>query len=323
MNSTIVEWLEKISQDYALDTSKSNFQRTAINKAIISIKNHEKEIKSKKDALKIKGVGKGIADKIEIILKTGEFPLKHLNQEKVDKEESPLISLKKITGIGDAKAKILIEKGITNIDLLREAIDSNKIKVTDHIRIGAKYYNDFNERIPRSEIIEFNKYFKEIFKDLNIIYEICGSFRREKDTCGDIDILVTSEDFINDDFISKSEIMQRIIKKLIASKILLKDGTLTPDAIKKFMGTCKLPIKNAFARRLDIRIIKFKSYPTALMYFTGSKDFNLKMRNKAISMDMMLNEYGLYDKNKEQLQINSEEDIFKTLNESYIEPNKR
>ena len=88
------------------------------------------------------------------------------------------------------------------------------------------------------------------------------------------------------------------------------------------MGTCKLPTKDSIARRLDIRLALYNSYPTSLMYFTGSKDFNLKMRNKAIDLGYMLNEYGLY-KDKLPFEINDEKDIFKLLNEEYIEPHLR
>ena len=89
------------------------------------------------------------------------------------------------------------------------------------------------------------------------------------------------------------------------------------------MGTCKLLTKDSLARRLDIRIIKIDSYATALMYFTGSKEFNLRLRNKAIEKDMLLNEYGLFKKNKDRIYISSEEDIFKILEEDYLEPTQR
>lgn len=324
MNELIILWLQKIADDYNLDESKSSYQKTAIYKAIESIKHHDSEITSKKEAKKIKGIGDSIAKKIQIILDTGEYPLEFVNKKpNTIKIESPINALKQITGIGDAKAKKLVEKGILNIDMLKNAIDKNEIEVTDHIKIGTKYFFDFNQRIPRDEVDKFNIYFNKIFSKLNLTYQICGSYRRGKETCGDMDILVSSPELTTDESIQESNIMDIIIKALNDSKILVEDGTLTPDAIKKFMGSCRLPNKDALARRLDIRIIKYDSYPTALMYFTGSKDFNLRLRNKAIEMEMMLNEYGLFLKNKERVSISSEEDIFKVLKEEYLSPIKR
>ena len=116
--------------------------------------------------------------------------------------------------------------------------------------------------------------------------------------------------------------MSKILDEIKKQNILVLDGSLTPDAVKKFMGTCKLPIKNSKSRRLDIRLAIYNSYPTSIMYFTGSKDFNLKMRNKAIDLGYMLNEYGLY-KNGKPFEINNEKDIFKLLNETFIEPELR
>ena len=324
MNELIILWLQKIADDYNLDESKSAYQKNSIYKAIQSIKEHDSEIKSKKDAIQLKGIGESIAKKIQVILDTGEYPLKLVNKKpNTIKEESPINTLKQITGIGDAKAKKLVEKGILNIDMLRSAIDKNEIKVTHHIKIGAKYFMDFNQRIPRDEVDKFDVYFNEIFTKLNLTYQICGSYRRGKDTCGDMDILVCSPELTTDKAIQESKIMSIIINSLKEHKILVEDGTLTPDAIKKFMGTCRLPGKECLARRLDIRIIKFNSYPTALMYFTGSKEFNLRLRNKAIEMGLMLNEYGLFSKNKETISISSEKDIFKALKEEYIPPTKR
>ena len=228
----------------------------------------------------------------------------------------------KITGIGEKKAESYIKLGIKSREELLDKVLKKELKVTDHILIGLKYYDDFNQRIPRTEVDEFKTYFDSIFSKLGLTYEICGSYRRNKSDCGDIDILVTNKTFISNETLSETKIMVKILDEINNQNILVKDGSLTPDAIKKFMGTCKLPTKDSIARRLDIRLALYNSYPTSLMYFTGSKDFNLKMRNKAIDLGYMLNEYGLY-KDKLPFEINNEKDIFKLLNEEYIEPHLR
>ena len=81
--------------------------------------------------------------------------------------------------------------------------------------------------------------------------------------------------------------------------------------------------KTSKPRRIDIRIIPLESYYSALLYFTGSKDFNKQMRLNAITMDYTLNEYGLYDENGKMFKVKSEKDIFDLLNMEYITPDKR
>jgi DNA polymerase/3'-5' exonuclease PolX len=336
MNHLIIYWLEKIADDYKLDDTKNVHQKRAIDKAIYSIKEYETEIKTLKDIKEfqknVKGIGPKITEKIQIILDTGNYPLRYITeidsvtpQEVMNKIKilSPLTTLKQVTGIGEAKAKSLIEKGILDVDMLKNAIANDEIEVTHHVKIGVKYFFDFNQRIPRDEIHIFKKCFDKIFSKLNLKYEICGSYRRGKETCGDMDILVTGPELKTDKDIKDINIMNIIVTALKSSKLLVEDGTLTPQAVKKFMGTCKLLTKGSIARRLDIRIIKFDSYSTALMYFTGSKEFNLRLRNKAIDNNMLLNEYGLFKKNKEQIDIFSEEDIFKILEEDYLDPTQR
>ena len=80
---------------------------------------------------------------------------------------------------------------------------------------------------------------------------------------------------------------------------------------------------NSKPRRIDIRFIPTQSYYSAILYFTGSKDFNKNMRLIAISHNYTLNEYGLYDENKKIFKINSEKDIFDILGMEYITPDKR
>ena len=97
---------------------------------------------------------------------------------------------------------------------------------------------------------------------------------------------------------------------------------LTDTSVQtKFMGIFKW--KTSKPRRIDIRIIPLESYYSALLYFTGSKDFNKQMRLNAITMDYTLNEYGLYDENGKMFKVNSEKEIFDLLGLEYIQPINR
>ena len=322
----ILPIFQKLDMQYQNDSTKNQFQKNSIKKAVKLIDEYQKEngnIQSKKEALKIKGIGKSIGEKIDEILKTGT--LKILKDEKeILKDNKQSSKFKKISGLGNTRIKKLNELGIYTIESLRENIEKDEVKklMTEHIEIGIKYYEDFNERIPREEVDQYKIVFDKVFSKLGFIYEICGSYRRIKPDCGDMDILITHPSFLNKEDIIKNSIMTKIIEELIEEKILLKDGLITPKATIKFMGTCILPLKDSKARRLDIRIIEYDSYPTALMYFTGSADFNVRMRNKAIELKMKLNEYGLFN-GDEKIPLSNEKDIFDILQEDYLEPYER
>ena len=87
------------------------------------------------------------------------------------------------------------------------------------------------------------------------------------------------------------------------------------------MGFIKYKDKNN--RRIDIRFIPFESYYSALVYFTGSMELNRKMRSIAKKKNLKLSEYGLFKKNGDKIEINSEEDIFDALDMPFLEPNER
>ena len=295
MNKKIIENLENLYLQSKNDPTKNKFQINAIKKSIYAIKQYPNQINSKEEALKIKGIGGKIACRIEEILKTG----------KLNEINNNVNELLNITGIGPQKAKKFNKLGIFTYNDLKTSYDQSKIELTEDIIIGIKYYEDFNKRIPRNEIDKFQIIFDKVFSKLELIYNICGSYRRGKIDCGDIDILVTSK-------ISQPNLMKKILFGL--KEILVEDAMLTPNAKKKFMGACKL--KFGIARRLDIRIIDYKSYYTALMYFTGSMEYNIKMRNIAIEKGYLLNEYGLF-KDKIPMKINSEKDICNILGVDY------
>ena len=143
------------------------------------------------------------------------------------------------------------------------------------------------------------------FKNLKM--EIVGSYRRGAKNSGDIDVILTSEN--HDDF-------NKIINDLIESNILIE--TLSRGS-KKLLGISKL--KGKMPRRIDFLYTSQKEYPFALLYFTGSKTFNVKMRKHAIQKKYRLNESELVG--AENINIKTEKDIFKALDFEYKEPKDR
>ena len=139
-----------------------------------------------------------------------------------------------------------------------------KSELTHHQLIGVKYYHDLLKRIDSGIIYDIEKYLNKFdFK-----FNICGSYRRQKPNSGDIDILILEEKTLKD-----------IVKILTEDNFIIDN--LTDDGKTKYMGICKTP--KSHAMRIDIRLIPKKSYPFALLYFTGSKKTNTYMRNIAIN----------------------------------------
>jgi DNA polymerase/3'-5' exonuclease PolX len=276
----------------------------------------------------ITGIGKGTINRITEILKTGDLKELNIYSHYEDKLFDKLI---KIIGIGKNKALELINYGITSISDLKKQIKENKIKVSRIILLGLKYYNKCIGSIPRNEIteikkmidyiiIEMNNYYK-LHNDNKYIFEICGSYRRDQETSGDIDILISKKnETINDDHLINFITILKLPIKLNHNKPFIIDDITNQKFKTKYMGFCKF--KDNYIRRVDIRFVSWESYYTALLYFTGSANTNKIMRLKAKKMGYLLSEYSLVHNNNKYI-INSEKDIFDILNLEYIEPKYR
>jgi hypothetical protein len=206
--------------------------------------------------------------------------------------------------------------------------------------VGIKHFEDISKKIPRDEIDKMVKYLNIVIKNINkdLIFTCCGSYRRGKDKSGDIDCLITHKDMKTIEDIQKWQQYNDVTIISLLVNSLTKTGFLTDhlkEGDKKYMGLCKLPNKKyKDHRRIDINLFPYNSYASALLYFTGSKNLNTKMRIKAINMGMLLNEHGLYklkDKNgteyKKDKRVHiltlTEKSIFDKLEMEYLEPHER
>jgi DNA polymerase/3'-5' exonuclease PolX len=322
------------------------------------LKKFKEVITSPDDVAGIPGIGKGMMTRIDEILKTGTLAeLKISSKESGSSKLVEINKLQEITGIGPKSAHKMYEQGITLQLLLNELaqisgkndprdlpVDEimNKSlnlnlhihELTHHQIIGLKYFNDINERIPREEITKLEtKLIKLANKiDPKLIVTICGSYRRELDTSGDIDVLITHPDLENDEDIENTgqQYLIDLVDKLTHAKLLVDH--LTTLGTTKYMGICRLTSKSK-GRRIDIRFVARDDYAPALLYFTGSKNFNQKMRAEALKLGYTINEYGIYklikkdgiQTNKKGIKIitKTEEDIFKLVKMDYLEPKNR
>jgi len=295
----------------------------AYRKAVTALRMHPSEIKGGNEAMKIDGIGKKIAKKIDEILATGK--LNKLEKFKNDEKLAAAHLISKITGIGPAAAKQLIDKGVRTLDDLRKR--SNEL--THHQQIGLKYFEELELRIPRDEMILLEEFIKNIVHkvDSEFVMITAGSYRRGAVTSGDIDILLTHPKFNSE---------QKKGKDYLALVVQpLKDcGFLTDDITNgrlKYMGICKYNTndENTYLhRRIDFRIFNPHNFPCALLHNTGSDFFNNQMRLIANQKGFTLNEYeiraiGETKEKGEPLEVMCEQDVFDILGLEYRAPEER
>lgn len=250
----------------------------------------------------IKGIGKGIENIINDVIS-------EKIKMNVSKDEISIDIFMNIMSVGIQKAKQLVANNIYSIQELKEAITKDPKLLNEKQKLGLKYYEDFKLRIPRDEMKFHDAIIGQNIKDITgLKYNIVGSYRRGLSSSGDIDIILCMD---NDELI-----LDKVVNKLKNINYLVDDFA---KGDKKYMGSCK--ICDTY-RRIDILFVTSDKYPFALTYFTGSKEFNIKMRKLALKQGYSLNEFGLKDKNKNYInsKIKSEKDLFKFLGMDYVDP---
>ena len=299
----------KILEDFD-KLNKEPFKARAYGKVIDSLEIFEGPINNMDDIKNINGIGEKINAKIKELIETGKMTA--VERALNDPQFSLQKKLGKLYGVGPVK----INELMSNISTFEELYERPEL-LNEKQKIGLKYYDDMNMRIPMSEGKKHYKIidtiFKKVYKDIE--FELVGSYRRQNKDMGDIDILIKNRDDLN---------IKKLVSELTAGGYIIE--TLASGK-SKFMGLCKLSPELP-ARRIDILIADPSYYYFALLYFTGSYSFNIYMRRVALEKGWSLSEYGIKNNNTKKFIdttdiIKSEEDIFKYLAIPYVPPNKR
>jgi DNA polymerase/3'-5' exonuclease PolX len=333
----------KQNKDVKLATANS-FRLRQLYNAIATIKNYPEKLTldNINEFKELPGIGKGTIDRIIEIIKTNklseldEYKKTQKNKSQAEKkhdemEAKTLEELESIVGVGRSNALELIRMGVTSVNDLKKKIADGRIEVNEKIQLGIKYFGKFQGNIPREEITKINKIISKIIDKLNkkfkldddnkYVYEICGSYRREKPTSGDIDVLVSKKTPTEGNHLDNVvQELKKTIKGNNMKPLIIDD--MTSNYETKYMGFAQY--KDNPPRRIDIRYIEWPSYYSALLYFTGSADLNKKMRQIAKKMGYKLSEYGLTSlKDNKMVPIESEYDVFKILKIEYLPPRLR
>ena len=313
-NEEFIELLDKLNN--IMLKQGEPFRARAYQKAQETIMTYQDDIMSPDQLIGKPNIGTTIIDKLNEYVETGT--LRVLEREKTN----PINILGDIYGVGPKKAQELVGKGVKTISELRER--QNEL-LNDIQKVGLKYYEDIQQRIPRSEIEEFKDIFKTSFDkvstDSNDKFEIVGSYRRGAQTSGDIDVIITG---------NSGEIYKKFVDELLKTGIIIE---VLSRGQSKTLVIAKLPETDdqspKVARRIDFLYAPPNEFAFAILYFTGSKIFNTVMRQYGLDKGYTFNEHGIYkleNKKKgakvEQI-FNTEKDIFDFLGLEYKTPIQR
>lgn len=308
-NEQLIQVLNELQSLYR--SKGSPFGAMAFSKASDSILLYSDDITDPSQLQNIKGIGKSTFGKLKTFIETGKLDI--LEKAK----NNPIHKFIQIYGVGPKKAKELHQTHkITSIQQLRE----NPELLNDKQLIGLKHYEDILKRIPRKEIEVYETKLKNLFnkvKNKDSTFQIVGSYRRGATDSGDIDIIIS--DPLND-----VNVFNKFLDKLIEKKILIE--VLSRGDVKS-LGVSKLRGKPS--RRIDFMFSPKKEYAFAVLYFTGSKDFNTAMRGRALKKGYSMNEHCFHimvngqKKSKLKKYFPDEKSIFNFLDMEYKEPWER
>jgi DNA polymerase (family 10) len=310
-NKLIAEIFREIA-DILEIKGENHFRIRAYERASQNIESlpEDVEILIRENTLKdVDGIGKDLEEKAREIVSTGK--LKYLEELKKDIPEG-LIEMLNVPGIGPKTAKLLHEKlDIQDVVMLERMAHAGKIrnlegmgkKTEENILAGIELFKKSREKLDLKTAADVAEGFVSKLKKLKEAKKIspAGSLRRMKEAVRDIDILISSNkpQNIMAAFIALADVKDVVAKGPTKSSVLTKDNV-----------------------QVDVRVVDELSYGASLMYFTGSKEHNIKLRQLAIKKGLKLNEYGLF-KGEKIIAGKTEEEIYKALGLSYIEPELR
>ena len=301
------------------------FKSRAYTRASEAIIVFDQDIVSADQLKGVSGIGAAVLKKAAEYIASDTGTIQLLETERSD----PSNLLAAIHGIGPKRAAELVALGYKSVDELQRGVDAMvpatattpaSPAILNNVQMmGMKYRDDISQRIPRMEIVAFNSYMAGIVDTVaDTSYEIVGSYRRGAADSGDIDIIFTGT--------AGAAGMKSVMDTLAANGTIVE---FLSRGKTKSMCIAKLDATATIHRRVDFLYASPKEFPFAILYFTGSKAFNVVMRHEALKQGYSLNEHGLYtmiDKKKGAMvetEFSSETSIFEFLGMAMKSPEER
>jgi len=305
INAEIAQAFERIADLMEIDGGDS-FRISSYRRASRTISDTNEDIAELAEQgrlQELEGIGKGMAEKIGQFLKTGRITVLDELEAKFPQELSHLLG---IPGMGPKKIALVYEKlKVGSLDDLKRVIASGEMaelkglgetsvkKIAD----GIAFMERSGHRTPLGVATPIAEAFLERVRKLPGVRraDLCGSLRRGLDTIGDIDIVCDAAD--------GAAVVQHFVTLPDVHRVLAAGET---------KGSITVASEGQRELQIDLRVVERDAYGAALQYFTGSKEHNVRLRERAIAKKWRLNEYGLYDAAK-RIAGKTEEEIYKKL----------
>ncbi len=262
-----------------------------------------------KTLMELEGIGKDLAEKIQEIIQTGDFTA---HRELKAKFPPGLLELLRIPGLGPKRVKQLYEElDIRSLEDFRQAIEQGRLlEVRGFGKRSAEKLKEELEKVSvtaerRMLLSEAEQWVTGVLEHMRkggfTQVEAAGSFRRRRETIGDLDILVATDD--------PGAAGHHFIGLPQRDDILVGGGAKTSIRLKG-------------GPQVDLRAVAPAEWGAALMYFTGSKQHNVDLRKIAQARDQKLSEYGLF-RGEERVAAATEEEVYRALGMAWIPPELR
>ena len=288
---------------------ENQFRVRAYRRAARTVEGLPQSIKSLlaagRDLSELPGIGKDLAGKIAEIVETGHFPLLDTLKKKLPGELGEMAAL---PGLGPKRLKLLHDRlKVNTFDDLRRIIKTGRLHrikgfgPTIEQKLSAALEKPVTEKRFRISVAEAEAEALVSFLRGSGRVVVAGSYRRRRDTVGDLDLVVTAAHAaaVGDELVGYDNV----------AEVLAHGGTRTTVVLRSGL-------------QVDVRAVPEQSYGAALLYFTGSKAHNIALRAIAVHRGWKLNEYGLFS-GKRRIAGLTEEEIYKKLGLAYIPPEMR
>lgn len=255
------------------------------------------------------GIGKDLAEKLVTIVQTGELP--QLNELRTE-VPAGVVQMLRIPGLGPKRAALLFkELNLTTLDALKAAAESGEIaqlkgfgaKITQTILEGLALIEQAGNRYYLADMKPSVENILATLAALPSVQQVsaAGSFRRRKETVGDLDVLATSTDH--------AAVMDALAQHALVEKVLAR-------------GDTKQRVRLRSGIELDLRVVPDESYGAAMQYFTGSKEHNIVIRRRAQERGLKINEYGVF-RDEQYVAGRTEDDVYAAVGLPFIPPELR
>ncbi len=261
------------------------------------------------DLSKLSGIGEDLAGKIETIVETGTHPLLSELSEEVPESLQELL---RVSGLGPRGVQTIHEElGVTDLDGLRQAAEQGTIsglpgfgeKSQAKIREKVESIASQEERTLLAEAVEIADEVVEHMRSHDGVKKACatGSLRRRRETVGDLDLLVSCRE--------DADVMDHFLEFDDVDEVVARGDTKTTVILRSGL-------------QVDVRVVPHAAYGAALVYFTGSKQHNIRLRKRGQDRDFKVNEYGVHS-GRSKVAGKTEEEVYEALNLPWIAPELR